>query len=220
MVVMPRSRIGSRRQGSGGARWRACGNVPSSSERAPPGGRQSRGSEPHQATLPACSGRRWVMFRCQWVAGAYAHRSRRMVWATPSSSLLGTISSAAWSTSGWALATAHAHPEHAKSPRSFGMSPNTTAVLLPLSSKVTSQHYVKVTDAHAIVVGTWASPGPSGGALTAAAAQAGEAVATLTWLCRYPMRSSRPSRPEEVRAACAALRYHANLCSCSASTPA
>jgi hypothetical protein len=38
-----------------------------------------------------------------------------MVRATPSSSLLSTISSAAWSTSGWALATAYAHPEHAKS---------------------------------------------------------------------------------------------------------
>jgi hypothetical protein len=32
-------------------------------------------------------------------------------------------------------------------------------VLLPLSSKVTSQHYVKVTDTHAIVVGTWGIAG-------------------------------------------------------------
>jgi hypothetical protein len=47
-------------------------------------------------------------------------------------------------------------------------------VLLPLSSKVTSQHYVKVTDAHAIVVGTWGIAGTEWRRThPAAAAQAG-----------------------------------------------
>lgn len=49
-----------------------------------------------------------------------------MVTATPSSSLLGTIWSAASRTRGWALATAHAHRAHSNNGRSLGMSPKAT----------------------------------------------------------------------------------------------
>ncbi len=51
-------------------------------------------------------------------------RKSSVVHATRSSSLLGTMSLAAWSTSAWATVTGHAHP---KQPGLFGVSPNTTA---------------------------------------------------------------------------------------------
>ncbi len=54
------------------------------------------------------------------------------------------------------------------------------------SSKVTSQHYVMVTDAHAIVVGTWGVAGTEWRRTHLRVLLKAEAVATLTWVVGIP----------------------------------